>query len=210
MFSFDGSLLDAVGDVFDWLEPETILGHSLGGWLSARYTADCGIEKRPKVRRRHGYAGPRQIVLVAAAGVYERPEVRRNVEQLFHDLVGEKGFAVLRPHLFAKEPVWFDWVAKDFSKFVTEDGIRQFTDSVRDDHFLQNRLGDIHARTWLLWGDRDTLVPTSGFMTWFEGLTSPESAPQAMLIRGAGHSPQLEKPLVMAAVITKILLASST
>ena len=199
-------LFEAVEDLFDWLEPDTILGHSLGGWLAARYAVDCGAGIRPKSRRRHGYEGPSQLLLVASAGVYESIEVRDATGQIFAELVGQGGFDALRPHLFAKEPLWFGWVAKGFSRFAADPGIRQFTQSVREDHILQDRLSEIRARTWLIWGDQDTLVPTGGVGTWLAGLLAPESAARAVLLRGVGHSPQLEKPGVTAAVLSQILL----
>jgi pimeloyl-ACP methyl ester carboxylesterase len=199
-------LFEAAEDIYDWLEPDTILGHSLGGWLTARYAVDCGAGLRPKTRRNYGYEGPSQVVLVAAAGVYESVQVRDSIGAIFADLVGTGGFDALRPHLFAKEPLWFGWVADGFSKFALDSGIRQFTESVREDHLVQNRLGDVRAKTWLIWGDRDTLVPTGGVGTWLEGLKSPESSATAVLIKGVGHSPQLEKPAVTAAALTQILL----
>jgi pimeloyl-ACP methyl ester carboxylesterase len=199
-------LVEAVGDLFDWLEPDTILGHSLGGWLTARYAVDCGEGLRPKTKRRHGYEGPREVVLVASAGVYESEQVRDSVAQIFGELVGPGGFAALRPHLFAKEPVWFDWVAEGFSKFAADSSIRQFTESVREDHLLESRLKQVQARAWLVWGEKDTLVPTGGIPRWLAGLSSAKADPRAVVIRGVGHSPQLEKPAVTAAVISQILL----
>lgn len=198
-------LVDATGDVLDWLEPDTILGHSLGGWLSARYAADCGAEKRPANRRRHGYEGPRNLILAASAGVYESDEVAIAIGEIFASAFGEKGFSALRPHIFAREPRWFDWVSKDFARFATDPGIRQFFESIRPEHLLHERLSEIRARTWLIWGEHDTLVPPGGINAWIEGLKSVQGSPHAVLIQHAGHSPQVEKPAVIARAISQIL-----
>jgi pimeloyl-ACP methyl ester carboxylesterase len=199
-------LLSTTADVFDWLEPDTILGHSLGGWVSAHYAIECGAGRRPAVRKRHGYEGPRKLLLAASAGVYESQEVQNAIGAIFSDAFGEKGFASLRPHLFAREPKWFDWFAKDFSKFVSDTGIHQFVASMREEHLLKPRLGEVRAQTWLLWGDRDTLVPVSGMSSWLRGLESASGVPHAVLIRDVGHSLQVEKPAVVAAALSQILL----
>lgn len=199
-------LVDATSDVFDWLEPDTILGHSLGGWLAARYAADCGAGLRPALRKRHGYEGPRNLLLASSAGVYESDEVAVAIGEIFVSAFGEQGFAALRPHLFAREPRWFEWVAKDFTRFASDAGIRQFFESIRQEHLLRDRLGKIRARTWLIWGDHDTLVPTGGIPAWLKGLEAAQGTPHAVLIRGVGHSPQVEKPAVMASAISQILM----
>jgi pimeloyl-ACP methyl ester carboxylesterase len=199
-------LKSAYGDLLDWLEPHTILGHSLGGWLAAGYACACGAGERPKMKRRHGYEGPRQLVLAAPAGVYQSADVHQAVAAIFADVVGEKGFAALRPHLFAKEPLWFGWLAQGFGRFAADPGIRQFTESVREDHLLAHRLGQVRARTWLFWGEHDTLVPTAGWQAWLRGLSAPGCEPEAIVLRGIGHSPQLEKPAVTAALISQMLL----
>ena len=63
-------------------------------------------------------------------------------------------------------------------------------------------------RTWLVWGEKDTLVPTGGVGSWLEGLRAPEGAIRSASAHPAawGHSPQLEKPAVTAAVLSQILL----
>jgi pimeloyl-ACP methyl ester carboxylesterase len=199
-------MIQVVEDVFDWLQPDTVLGHSLGGWLAARYAADCGRGERPKVQKRHGYTGPGKLLLVAPAGVYESTEVRDFVAQLFRDLVGDVGFAALRPHLFAKEPLWFNLIANEFSSFVRDEDIRHFTESFREDHMLHPLLNRIRAETWFVWGDKDTLVPTGGVKTWLAGLSSVPGGARAVLVRGTGHSPQIESPAVTAAILAQILL----
>src|SRR5207248_3035392 len=40
-------LVEAVRSVLDGLEPHTIVGHSLGGWLAAGYACACGAGDRP-------------------------------------------------------------------------------------------------------------------------------------------------------------------
>jgi pimeloyl-ACP methyl ester carboxylesterase len=199
-------LMESTADVFDWLEPDTILGHSLGGWISARYAADCGAGKRPAVRKRHGYEGPRKLLLAASAGVYESDDVAIAVGELFAEAFGEKGFSALRPHLFAREPIWFEWVSKDFMRFATDPGIRQFFESIGEAHLLRGRLSDIRAQTSLIWGERDSMVPIGGIPAWLKGLDGTQGTPQAVLIKNVGHSPQVERPAVIADAISQILL----
>jgi pimeloyl-ACP methyl ester carboxylesterase len=197
-------LMGALGDVLDSLMPDTILGHSLGGWLVSRYAVECGQGVRPKVQKRHGYRGPRAIMLVSPSGVHESKELRAEFEALFRKLVRGEGVEVIRKRLFAREPFWFRFIEQDFRRFTADEGIFQFTESVREDHLVQEHLQDVKAETWLIWGAVDTLVPTAGVQTWLDGLSATNA--HAVLLNGVGHSPQVEKPAVTAAVLAQILL----
>lgn len=200
-------MLAAVSDAFDSLAPETVMGHSLGGWLTARYAVDCGKGVRPTMQKRHGYSGPRRVVLVCPAGIHGSERIRAEFEQVFRQMVGGEGIEAVRRRLFAKEPFWFKYLAHEFGRFSGDEGIRQFTESVRDDHLLQGELGHVKAETWLVWGDRDTLCPTESVQAWLEGLRGAAGGSgHAVLVLGSGHSPQLEKTAVTAAVLGQVLL----
>lgn len=200
-------LMEQFNDTLDVLKPHTVLGHSLGGWLTANYATLCGLEKRPLANRLN-YSGPQEIVLVNPSGIFLNPEIRQGWENLFRSSI-QKGFQVLRPHLFAKEPIWFRFVAPQFEKFSKRDDIVQFINSFREDHLLQTSVQAIRSRVWILWGEKDTLTPSSCAREWVDILSSSAGGVHGILIRGAGHSPQVEKTAITAVILRQALSGHS-
>ena len=201
-------LLGALGDCLDSLRPHTIMGHSLGGWLTATYAVNCGEGTRATTRK---YSGPEMIILVDPSGAFGSDEERKVFSDLFRGTV-ESGFETIRCKLFTKEPMWFPLVAREAGEFLGAPEISAFLHSIREDHVVQPRLKHIRARVWLLWGEDDVLVPADWHTTWLSALkTSPtdDLLAQAVLIRGAGHSVHIEKPAVVAAAVTQMLLGKT-
>lgn len=203
------SLIRAVNDTLDSLKPHTILGFSLGGWLSTFYSALCGRGERP-VANKLNYSGPSQLFLVAPSGIYPDDSIRESLEQVFK-ASGEHGFSNLRPHFFAKEPVWFRWFAKRYTEFLYREDIIQFIDSVlqkpKEELTLFGLVSEIRSKVCILWGEKDTLIPSSCADEWLKQLTSQSQRRcQGVLIRGVGHSPHVEKPAVFAVVIGQLLI----
>ncbi len=193
-----------VSDTLDSLKPHTIFGHSLGGWLTAYYASLCGEGARPTSNRLN-YAGPQLILLGNPSGVFSDLQMREDWESIFRRAMVD-GFIALRPHLFASEPAWFRWMTAHFAQFVNREDTIQFMNSFRDDHCVDQVVSQIQSDIWLLWGEKDTLIPASCASTWLENLNPDlKEKHHAVLIKGAGHSPHLEKPAVTAAVIGQIL-----
>ena len=104
-----------------------------------------------------GYTGPELVLLANPSGIFPDEGTLLQWAHLFKTGIRENGFAALRPHLFAKEPFWFRFVADEFSQFVRREDILQFIDSVRDDHVLEESASKMRGNVWLLWGEKDTL-----------------------------------------------------
>lgn len=197
-------MMSFLSDVLDSLKPHTILGHSLGGWLTAHYASLCGSGSRP-ISNRLNYAGPELILLANPSGVFFDLKTRQAWEALFKEAIKE-GFSVLRPHLFAQEPVWFRWLAPRFSRFLIREDTLQFMASFREDHCVDQAASHIQSAVWLLWGEKDTLIPPSCASAWLKHLNpANQENHQAVFLRGVGHSPHLEKPAITAGVVAQIL-----
>jgi pimeloyl-ACP methyl ester carboxylesterase len=178
-------------DVVDSLKPEILIGHSLGGWLAADYAAE-----RPDVVR--------QLILVDPGGLVTSAEDQASYRDLFNK-AATSGAEHLLPHVFAKAPIFIPWFQDEFFAFLSSDEVRSFIGSFEDRHLLNGRIGKIRAETIILWGDRDTLTPTKWMEDWLAQL--PTSVKKTgILIRGSGHSPQVEKPGVVIALLTQIFL----
>ncbi len=179
-------------DVMKTLQPEIIMGHSLGGWLAADYVAKTATEKQPK-----------KMILLDPSGVLGSEEQRVAFKDLFETATVE-GFSSLRKHIFKKEPIWFSWLAYEFGNFIQRPEIQSFVRSIEDSHLVEARLGNISCDTWVVWGDHDTMTPTAWMTDWMKSLRHVKS--HGVLIKNSGHSPHVEKPAVTLALLTQILL----
>ena len=188
--------MDALVAAFDTrvaaADPTALLGHSLGGWLCAGYAA--GSKAQP----------PRRLVLVSPGGVARSPESRAEFEGKVQQLLHE-GIHAWRPHLFAREPLWFRLIIPGFSRSIARPELRSFLTSFRDEHSLETRLGGIADELRLVWGAEDTLIPAVCADAWRQRLSVP---PGVVFIPGIGHNPQLEAPAALAEVLRTALSPS--
>jgi pimeloyl-ACP methyl ester carboxylesterase len=195
-------LLSATSDIFDSLRPHTILGHSLGGWITGSYLAACGSGERPTKGQRH-YRGPVLAILASPAGVFGNEEQRTRWKGRFERAI-QDGLPALREHLFYREPWLFRIFAREFAGFIQREDTIEFMHSVRDDHEIRSRLKYVRADVWLLWGEEDTLIPAEIARTWVEEL--PREKVHAIMLPRVGHSLQMERPGVVAVLLGQILL----
>ena len=197
----------SLNDALDSLKPHTILGHSLGGWLSANYAALCGGGSRPTANPRN-YSGPDTILLVNSSGIFPNEKLKRRLTEIFLSVV-DGGFAPLRPHLFFKEPSWFKLVARQFMSFLSREDIIEFMKTVKEEHTIADIAHQIKSKVWLIWGEEDTLVPISCAPAWLEHLNPAlHHQHHVIFLHRAGHSPHIEQPAVVAAVLAQILSGS--
>jgi len=201
-------MLSTLHDRLDSLKPDTLLGHSLGGWLAAHYAAQCGEGNRPKTNRLN-YNGPALVILANPAGVFLNEIIKEEWTKKF-TLTVQEGFAKIRPHLFKKEPLWFPLIVPQMNHFYTRDDVLQFLKSFKEEHAVQSIMHHIKAQVWLIWGEDDTLMPASCVHDWLTALkcndqTIRSEKHQAVLLKNTGHSPQIENPAITAAVLGQIL-----
>lgn len=201
-------LIDAVSDVLDDLRPQTLFGHSLGGWLSGHYLSDTARKIRPKHPVRMGvtYTGPKQTILACPAGVFESEHARKIWEEKFRG-VQRDGFGAFRSELFSKEPSWFRLMVPEFARFFARQEIHEFMDSFGDHHLLTPELGRSTGEVWLLFTDLDGIAPVTAIPAWRELLGASEAG--SVVIRNCGHSPHIEKFTVLLVVLGQIVSGKS-
>jgi pimeloyl-ACP methyl ester carboxylesterase len=195
-------LFQAYGDLLDGFKPQAVIGHSLGGWLTAQYAVSCGEGARPQPRTRH-YGGPELIILCSPSGVFGPVKEWQDFLGKFENAV-RNGFDSFLPHIFLKVPPWFSVLKREFAPFLQREDTVQFMRSIGANHHLDQRLSAIQSRVWLVWGAEDRLTPARWADHWVAGLKPGQG--HAVLLKGTGHSLQLERPAVTAAVIGQILL----
>lgn len=199
-------LMEKLFDAFDSLKPHTIVGHSLGGWLTARYAALCGKGERPletHPTRHRKYTGPESVILAGPSGAFGNETIREAWAERFRK-ARDEGFHHIRPHVFGKEPVWFRWMEPEFRRFMSSEAIAQFLSSVRDEHLVEDLLPDVRARVSLVWGEGDTLTPPICASVWLQKLPASCRA-RVVLLKKVGHSLQIESPALTAAALAQLL-----
>lgn len=196
-FESMASLEALVFHTLDSLRPHTLMGHSLGGWISGRYA----VERDPSLQ-------PKKLIIADPSGVFGGEESLQEFGRRFDEIL-EGGFAKLRPHVFGKEPIWFRFLANEFSHFVQVPEVTAFIRSIDRSYLLDDRLDQIRASVTLLWGDRDTLTPSAWGDLWLRGLTRTDSPAKLIWIKGSGHSPQIEKTASVITVLTQELLGKA-
>jgi pimeloyl-ACP methyl ester carboxylesterase len=175
------------------LQPKILIGHSLGAWLSADYAIEA--EKGGSLE---------ELILVDPGGVVGSEGEKHEYRDLFVRAT-EQGSRDLLQHVFARAPLWISFFEEEFFQFLKAPEIREFIASFEERHLLNDRLAKLHAKTTVLWGEHDTMTPAKWIEKWMELLPNAEKR-LGVIIKGCGHSPQIEKPGVVIALLTQILL----
>lgn len=197
-------MVSMVDDTLDSLKPHTVIGHSLGGWLAARYSAACGSGQRPTTNQRN-YSGPDSVILITPSGVFKDSQARLEWVELMKE-ARKLGFEGFRPRLFAKEPAWFKMVEPYLVQLLAREDVEQLVQSFREDLELSARLQEIRAQVWIIWGEKDSVLPASFAGMWLQKLQGGKRQDHCgILLSEMGHSPQVEKPAVTAAVLAQII-----
>jgi len=177
-------LLEASG-----LDGADLLGHGVGGMLAAEVAAFS----RPTVRR---------LVLVAPLGLFDE---REPVADVFARRASEI------PALFSTKPAEY---AASLACPKGEDEVEWQIGQVRameaaarllwptGDRGLAKRLHRISAKTLLLWGGEDRIVPASYAKRFADGLASEA---EVRSIPGAGHRVDLDAPEEAAEAVLRFL-----
>jgi pimeloyl-ACP methyl ester carboxylesterase len=170
---------DAAADwLADWLgaagfERAALAGHSLGGLLSAQLAA-----RRPERVER--------LVLVDPAGI-------------------PTGWSPAREALSLLSALWT--VRPRFLPTLVADGMRAGPRTIVLGGLhgygtdVRGELGRIEAPTLVVWGERDTLLPTRLAPAWRDAIPGAELA----IVPRAGHVPMFEEPEAFAAALGRFL-----
>jgi pimeloyl-ACP methyl ester carboxylesterase len=175
------------------VEKASLVGESLGGWISALYAAEItgGVHVVPVEK----------LVLVDAAGL--------NQEKPVPPVLNPSTLAAMRGLM---EAVFYDtgWLSEDAlrkifaDKLSLHDGYTVRTilanPSLASER-LDNRLGEIHVPTLVVWGKQDNLLPIASGERYAAGI------PGARMISfdKCGHVPPIEKAEEFVSAVTAFL-----
>ncbi len=166
-------------------QPILLLGHSLGGWLAAKFAAD-----NPE--------SVRHLLLVNNAGILCEDTVEQG-KAFQVESVGD-----LRRLL---DLIWFryPWYFRPFYHAVLSDlrrrRVAEFVRSIRTENFLNDDLRKLTMDVSIIWGEQDKLISMKSVNI------MERSIPRARvyLLKQCGHVPQLECPEEFVYVIREIL-----
>lgn len=170
-----------------------IVGHSLGGWVSTLYatTYPNRVSK---------------LVLMDSAGLLPGKDYDPAQLQLLQPTTRSQIRDLLKLILANPTPFLAD-LAVDFvltTRLSANDGyaIGQLVESVkRGEDFVDAKLGNVKAPTLIVWGKQDMLLKVADG----ERLNKSIAGSQFVVIDGAGHGPNVEKPAEFHAALLKFL-----
>lgn len=172
------------------ITPFVLLGHSLGGWVAAKYAIG-----HP--------ANINHLVLVDNAGILcdETLEQGRAFQV--------ESVADLRALL---NKIWrrYPWYFKPFYRAVLNDlrkrGVADFVRSIRAESFLNDHLAQLRMGVSVVWGTEDRLISPNSV----DILKQAIGHARIHLIDRCGHVPQLERPEAFTTVVGEILRQVTT
>lgn len=167
------------------VQPDTIVGHSLGGRIAIKGTAD-------------GILTPRKLVLIASAGNAQRNTVR-NAAFLVAAKAG-KAVTTIWPLSLLKARAKAHLYKKAGSDYADAGLLREtFLNVIRED--LSKDAARVDIPTLLIWGDADTTTPLS------DGRRFANTIPHAHLeiIGSAGHFVHSERASDVARIVLSFI-----
>jgi 2-hydroxy-6-oxonona-2,4-dienedioate hydrolase len=174
------------------VEKIDLVGESLGGWIAGLYAVDSSANAHMVPLER--------LVLVDAAGLrLDRPVPNLNPSTL-------EGMRRLLEAVFY-DTSWLDeaTVRKIFvDRLAAGDAYTVhsiMTSSIVPTEILDNRLGEIHAPTLVLWGRQDQLLPVASGQRYASGIAGA----RLVTFDHCGHVPGQEKTAEFLAALTSFL-----
>ena len=169
--------------------PVLLVGHSLGGWLAARF----GLRHPHSVRH---------LVLINSAGIYY-PGAEKQAEAFtLHRTADARSLLDL---LWYRYPWYFKPFTGGVFHSLQKRKIASFVASVRTDDFLNRSLPDLKTGLDLIWGEEDRLTDVRSMEIIRDIL--PDTRVHRIPL--CGHVPQLERPRLLAPLLRAIINTAS-
>lgn len=162
-----------------------LVGHSLGGWVAARaHLAGLDVSR---------------LVLVEAAGL-EHEGMWESIEllRIEHEADVKRFFKTICHHT----PFALNVLSKDVAAMFRSPAVVNFINAYEaEDIIPDEELGRVRARTTILWGENDGLIPPILAHRWHAGI--PGSKLKWM--PRCGHAPQFERPVLFHRLLDEAL-----
>jgi pimeloyl-ACP methyl ester carboxylesterase len=176
LFESFESQKEAVKSVMEYVAPQIVLGHSLGGWLVAKILEDRSLRNSPE-----------EAILVAPSGMIPNEDLAAFSEVFKRAQQGAPFTEFLK--LLAYDPKHFhSWIGPLFERFFQRDEFASFLSSVKPEEGVYG-VPLMVRKLRVLWGEEDVLVPSRWMRLWIEAYGNDV---EAILMERTGHIPQWE------------------
>ena len=162
-----------------------LVGHSLGGWVATK----AHLEGLPASR----------LVLVEAAGL-EHEGMWESIEllRIEHEEDVRRFFKTICHHT----PLGLGLLSKEVAAMFRSPAVVNFINAYeRDDLIKDDDLARVTAKTTILWGEDDGLIPPILAHRWHGGIPGSN----LVWIPKCGHAPQYERPLLFQRLLEDAL-----
>ena len=168
--------------------PIILIGHSLGGWIAARYAV-----KHPD--------SVCHLILINNAGIrYDGFEQQadaftlKSVEDVRH----------LLQQMWFRYPWYFRPFTSSIYRTLSKKDVGRFVCSIKEEDLLNQSLASLAVPLDVIWGTEDGLISKKSI----DIMKQLVPTMKAHFISRCGHVPQLERPRELSSLL-KIILASS-
>jgi abhydrolase domain-containing protein 6 len=165
--------------------PLTLVGHSLGGWLAARYAF-----KYPSLIR--------HLIVINNAGIYY-PGIEKQAEAFQLHNVGDT--RKLLHKLWFNYPWYFEPFAPSIHRIIEEKHIGEFISSINKMDFINVSFSGLTMPVDVIWGEEDKLISGDSVEVMKKLLPSIK----IHYIPSCGHVPQLEQSGIFSSLLNEIL-----
>ena len=167
----------------------TLVGESLGGWISALYTIES---LAPANRGASALPVPKRLVLSDAAGMSAAHMTGQSMPiPIAGTLADAHGVAIV---FHDKSRVTDEFVRESWAmKMKANDGFTErsiWSSRKIAAEVVKDRLGTISLPTLVVWGGNDELVPLEQGRAYAAGI----SGSKFVVVPDCGHAPSIEKP----------------
>ena len=162
-----------------------LVGHSLGGWVAARAHLD-GLDAS-------------RLVLVESAGL-EYEGMWDSIEML--RIEQEADVRRFFKTICHSTPIALDLLSKEVAMMFRSPAVVKFIDADHSADVVRDaELANVRARTTILWGESDGLIPPILAHRWHAGIPGSK----LVWIPRCGHAPQFERPMLYQRLLEEAL-----
>ncbi len=192
------AMINAVTAVLLPLAPHTLIGHSMGGFLSAYFASELG-ESSPSFLKK--------LILLCPSGMsLESPEQKAWETMLAGMMEGnitpfiERALGPVPQYFFLSYP--YKIILEEFSEFLARKESLSILSSFEQSHEMTGRVSKIRVPTLLIWGKQDPLIPFVLFDYWAKELKAGLGEKfQSNVLENGTHRLHIETPVTIAKAI---------
>ncbi len=194
-------LVTAVTSVLDELAPHTLVGQSMGGFISAYYAAELPARNRKSALEK--------LVLLCPSGMLLGESTQAAIDALLRQLAQREAAPFIRAAMGptpANPLLWLTHavVSQEFREFLLRPESLSLVASFEKNHEMNERASLIRTPTQLLWGVRDALIPFEASRLWMNTLSKGLGGRVALNTLAQGtHGLHIEEPRTVAEAIVR-------